>query len=58
MNWNNILERAGWTFLQGFLVVITAAPSLDLSVAKTAALAGAMAALSFVKTVVQQRLEG
>lgn len=44
----DITERAAWTFVQGFLSVFTLT---DLSTARTALLAGAMALLSAVKSV-------
>lgn len=52
MNWKNILERAAWTFLEGFLVALPAATELGMdSSAWTAALiAAAMAGLSALKT--------
>lgn len=53
MDWNNILERAVWTFLEGFLVALPAAAELGCdSSAWTAALLGAaMAGLSALKTL-------
>ena len=56
MNWNNILERAGWTFAQGFVTVLVAAPALDATLLEAAVAAGAMAVLSFLKTVIQSKL--
>lgn len=52
MDWKNILERAAWTFLEGFLVAFPAATELGTDgAAWTAALiAAAMAGLSALKT--------
>ena len=47
MDWSNILERAAWTFLEGFLVAL----SLGGGELDRAALMGAlMAGLSALKT--------
>jgi len=61
MNWNDILERAGWTFVQAFVGTFGAISLIsDLSeiagAADAAAAAGLSAVLSFVKTVAQERL--
>ena len=46
MDWANILERAAWTFVEGFLVALPLGGELD-----QAALTGAlMAGLSALKT--------
>lgn len=52
MNWKNILERAAWTFLEGFLVALPAAFSVGMDGAawKSALLGAAMAGLSALKT--------
>lgn len=54
MNWKNILERAAWTFVEGFLVALPATLSLDVDAAgwKSLLLGAAMAGLSAVKTMV------
>ena len=67
MNWTNILERAGWTAVQGGLSAIpvaqvTAAISdVDISSMEQLALVGLGGAvaslLSFIKTVAQARLK-
>lgn len=63
MNWTNILERAGWTFLEGFLVAFPSATTLGLDGAawKSALFAAACAGLSALKTIIveiiQKRLE-
>ena len=67
MDWSNVLERAGWTSLQA---AIAAVPVTQVTLAITggdidtltqlglAALGAAVgAALSFVKTVAQERME-
>lgn len=56
MDWKNILERAGWTFLQAGLAVVVAADALDITVWKAAAVAGVAAVLSLVKTIAQEKL--
>ena len=48
MNWKNILERAAWTFVEGFLGVLVFSPELD----KAAVIAAIMAGISGVKTVI------
>jgi hypothetical protein len=54
IDWLNILERAGWTFLEGFLVALPAAFTAEMDGAawKAAALSAAMAGLSAVKTFI------
>lgn len=48
MDWKNILERAAWTFVEGFLGGITFSLEMD----KTMLLAAVMAGLSALKTLV------
>lgn len=50
----NLLERAGWTFVQAFTATLVVA---DLSTARDALVAGIAAALSVVKTFAQDRLD-
>ena len=52
INWLNILERAGWTFFEGFLVALPTTLSIEMDGAawKSAVLAACMAGLSAVKT--------
>lgn len=59
MDWKNILERAAWTFLQGFLVALPAASQLGLDSAawKAALIGAAMAGLSALKTFVLELLQ-
>ncbi len=54
INWKNILERAFWTFLEGFLVACpaTGAIGMDGAAWKSALLSAAMAGLSAVKTLI------
>lgn len=58
MNWRNILERAAWTFLEGFLVALPATLGIDLDGAgwKTLILSACMAGVSAVKTMVLEIL--
>lgn len=48
MDWKNILERAAWTFIEGFLGGLTFSLEMD----KTMLLAAVMAGLSALKTFV------
>ena len=62
MNWTNILERAGWTLVEGFIIGIPATLALaDLVMWKEILLGGALAAglagVSFIKTLAQERLK-
>lgn len=52
INWLNILERAAWTFAEGFLVALPATFSVGMDGAawKAAVLGAAMAGLSALKT--------
>lgn len=49
----DIAERVGWTFAQAFLAVFVVT---DLSSARTAATAGAAAAIAVIKGVVATRV--
>ena len=59
MNWKNILERAAWTFVEGFLVALPATLSVEMDGAawKSLLLGAAMAGLSAVKTLVLEMLK-
>lgn len=59
MNWKNILERAAWTFLEGFLVAMPATLSTDIDGAgwKALLLSACMAGVSAVKTMVLELLQ-
>lgn len=52
VNWKDIIERAAWTFAEGFLVALPATFSMDMDgVAwKSALFAAAMAGVSALKT--------
>lgn len=52
INWINILERAAWTFAEGFLIALPATFSVGMDGAawKAALLGAAMAGLSALKT--------
>lgn len=50
MDWKNVLSRAGWTFLEGFL----AALPLGSGFSRAALLAAVMAGLSAVKTMLTE----
>ncbi len=54
MNWMNILERAGWTFLEAFLVALPTTISADMDGAawKALLLSAACAGLSAVKSFI------
>lgn len=54
-NFIDVAERAAWTFLQGFLAVFLVT---DVTTAKSAAVAGAAAALSVVKGFVATKVGG
>lgn len=53
-NWKDILERALWTFLEGFLVALPVAFTAEMDGAawKSALFAAAMAGLSALKSFV------
>ena len=61
MNWMNILERAGWTFLEAFLIALPTTISADMDGAAwkalllSAACAGLSAVKSFIIEVIKQR---
>lgn len=48
MDWKNVIERAFWTFIEGFLGGITFSLEMD----KTMLLAATMAGLSALKTLI------
>ena len=54
LNWKDLLERAAWTFIEGFLVALPATFTIGMDGAtwKAALLSAGMAGLSAVKTVV------
>ena len=54
IDWKNILERAAWTFVEGFLLALPASFSLDMDGAawKAVLFSAAMAGISAVKTFI------
>lgn len=54
MNWKNILERAAWTFVEGFLIALPVAFTEDMDAAawKAVLIGAAMAGLSAMKTFI------
>lgn len=56
IDWLNILERALWTFVEGFLIALPTTLSMDMALdaaaLKSALLSAAMAGLSAVKTLI------
>lgn len=53
VNWKDILERAAWTFVEGFLIALPATFTVDMDGAawKAALFSAAMAGLSALKTL-------
>lgn len=53
INWKDVLERAIWTFAEGFLIALPATFSVGMTGAtwKSAIFSAAMAGLSALKTV-------
>ena len=53
VNWKDILERAAWTFAEGFLIALPATFTVGMDGAawKAALLSAAMAGLSALKTL-------
>lgn len=49
MNWANIIERAAWTFVEGFLIAL---PLGGGEIDRAAIMGALMAGLSALKTVV------
>lgn len=54
IDWLNILERAAWTFVEGFLIALPATFSIEMDGAawKAVLVSAAMAGLSAVKTFI------
>lgn len=52
INWKDLLERAAWTFLEGFLVALlgTFSVGMDGAALKATLLGAAMAGVSALKT--------
>lgn len=58
INWKDILERAAWTFAEGFLVALplTFNAGMDSAAMKSALVGAAMAGLSALKTFVVETI--
>ena len=55
IDWKNVLERAGWTFLEAFLVALPATISIDTfgsAAWKSTLLSAVCAGISAVKTFI------
>ena len=59
IDWMNILERAAWTFLEGFLLALPASFSLEMDGAawKAVLFSAGMAGLSAVKTFIIEMIQ-
>ena len=59
MDWKNILERALWTFVEGFFVALPSLTSLELDGAlwKSILLSGIMGGISALKTFIVELIE-
>ncbi len=59
IDWINILERAAWTFLEGFLLALPASFSLQMDGAawKAVLFSAGMAGLSAVKTYIVEVIQ-
>lgn len=65
INWKNIVSRAGWTFLEAFLVALPATITMETfagaawkSVLLSAACAGISAVKTFIVEIIQQYKTG
>ncbi len=52
----DILERAAWTFIQGFAAVVLASGTIDITVLQAAGVAGGMAVLSLIKSMAASKV--
>ena len=59
IDWMNILERAAWTFLEGFLLALPTTFSLEMDGAawKAVLFSAGMAGLSAVKTFIVEVIQ-
>ena len=59
INWINVLERAAWTFIEGFLLALPASFSLEMDGAawKAVIFSAGMAGLSAVKTFIVEVIQ-
>ena len=56
MDWKNIIERAAWTFLEGFLVAIPFGSEITKAALVGAAMAGLSALKTFLVEVIEKKL--
>lgn len=58
MNWRNLLERAAWTFIEGFLVAlpVTLTADMDAAAWKAVLMGAVMAGLSALKTFILEMI--
>ena len=58
MDWRNIIERAAWTFVEGFLVALPlGGGKLDRAALTAALMAGLSALKTFVVEVLRKRMD-
>ena len=59
IDWMNILERAAWTFIEGFLLALPTSFSLEMDGAawKAMIFSAGMAGLSAVKTFIVEMIQ-
>lgn len=59
IDWKNVMERAGWTFLEAFLIALPATISIEMDGAawKSVLLSAACAGLSAVKTFIIETIK-
>lgn len=55
MNWKNILERAAWTFLEGFLGGLVISVEMDGAIVLAAVCAGLSALKTFLVEVAKSK---
>ena len=56
MDWKNILERAAWTFVEGFLVALPFGSEITKAALVGAAMAGLSALKTFLVEVIEKKL--
>lgn len=59
IDWKNLLERAAWTFVEGFIVALPTTLTLDIDAAgwKTILFSAALAGVSAVKTLILEVIQ-
>lgn len=59
INWLNILERAAWTFAEGFVLALPTTITMDMDGAawKTVLFSAALAGISAVKTFILEVIQ-